>query len=1340
MATLPDGSEDVFAPEASTAGPAPAPQAADLLSAPQGAPQAAPGATPAPGLPGAPPAAPGGPTAGPTATPPAPGGGDAGDSSLSSMFDPDAAVANAITPGAGDAAQAALPLGAAKGAFAIKDFFATGAGLWGETPTEDQRSGFRQAVDAKSQALSTQFGPGYSISEGMAQGAVGLLGVAATGAEGVLLKAGASAVAVAASFEPHAQNFANMASVIPGIGPTLQQYLGSSDSDSTKVGYLKNGLVSLGFDTAMVGLFTASAAVVKAFTTGSKDTIEAAQADLAKAVQDHQVAQSEPAATGGEPSPTAATPPSSSTSGQPPSSPLDASGSPVPPSTSGDAGAIPPGSEPSGNAPGQPTEPGTPAPAEGAAANDNAGAVPTPVAASDATQQPGQVPAANDNAALAPGNLQPRFTISDDTVAGLIKSSEDDRAALDKWGSWDAAIANGHTFGATEKTPWQFIGSGTGEADTPMDALIARVKEAYKDQFDEMKGGEVQTDTMNASAVKNWSKLWGADPTRFLGALRMAGDQASDLRATMEAGYTVGLRILMDSHGLASRISAGEFGTFGNKEVALQALKQQVQMAAQVLGAANSISSNVGRAMRGLQGTFKLDPLTVRAIAGADGDRLVQIIKSTGGDPLKLKTAIQPGILSQISDALQFYRVNNLVSSIKTHAIIMTSNAFQVGARPGMRMFGAAAMDAPGAIKSVLSGERPSFPNYSTVGMEAQKQYAYYAASIPDALRSAWEAFKAGDGVLAPHDLAAAQEMGNGGSMASSGIAQQIAQLQWSKMDTPANILRNALVGGIKTLAFPTRAVGFQDEFVKQLVYRAQVQAKAAVEGVNELGLGAGTQALQDHVNSRLAEGFDQFGRATDQEALLEAKKATFQNDLEPTGWMGATQGAKAQAFLQNNPAARIVVPFLKTPVNLFRQGVQLTPGLNLFQTEYQEMLNGTRGATQQAQAIGQMAMGSLIMGTMGLLAHQGYVTGDGPSDPKLLSDAMKTGWRPNSFVHQNEDGSRTYVPYDRYDPVMMPMAMAANAVSVMMQPDMANQNKAESMLSAMSLGLLKQLVDKSYMQSVKETLDAVMYPDKSFAKWAGKMAGGYLPMSSALHLFNTDPLMREADGFVGNMLSQVPGFSKDFAPQRDWAGDEVSVHKGLWLDTPASQADAEVQRLALTQGGGVGAPNYKAKGGADLRDITMAGDQDPEAKGRTAYDRFQELAGHPERYPGAKGDEPALRDTIAKLIGTEDYQRLPDGDAATKGTKLSVLTDVIRRYREGALRYVSADSNVREAENAEQHRVISQLGALSGSPPTPTNQANSMLQRLGSMMGLHSLRVPSPATPTTALPQQGGQ
>ena len=1218
------------------------------------------------------------------------------------------------------AASAAWVLGAEKAVFATKDFFATGAGLWGDIPKEEDRSEFRQGVDAESARLSDKFGMGYSLSEGLAQGAVGMLGVGKVMTGLGVAKGAAALVSQIAAFEPHAQNFANMAGSIPGIGPTLEAYLGSHDTDSTFHGYLKNGLVSLGFDAAVVGLFSASAAMVKAFSSGDRDAIAAAQANLAQAAKDHQAAQEAaqaPATAGGKPSTTSSPPnsPLSSNSGQPSS--LEG----LPSGSSGPSGTSAP-SSPEGSAP--------------AAANDNAGQLSAAPTDQQAITPPGEAPAGavNDNLSLAgrPA-LQPRFEISTDAVSGLIDSVANDRAALDKWGTWENAVANGHVFGTTEKTPWQFIGDGSGAGpSTSMDALIGRMKEAYLDQWNEMKGGEVQTDAINAEAVGRWEKLWGQDPTTFLGVMSQAGDKAAELRATMEAAYTVGLRILMDSHGLSARIAAGEFGAYGNKEAAVLALKQQIGMASQVFGAANSISANVGRALRGLQGQFRPDPLMVRALAGADGDRLVQMLVDTGGDPANLRAAIKPTLLGQIGDWAQFLRVNNLVSSIKTHLIIAGSNLWQVGARPGMRMFGAKVMDAKDALMGGPGG------NYASVGMQAQKQYAYYASVIPDALSSAWQAFKAGDSILAPHDAAAAQEAGSGGSMASSGIAQQIAQMQWSKMDTPANILRNVGVAITKSVAIPTRLVGFQDEFVKQVVYRAFIKADAAVEGIG-MGLKDGSQDLIDHVNDRLAGAFNRWGQGTDKVALQEAKVATFQNDLEASGWLGATQGAKAQQFLQNNPAGRIVVPFLKTPVNLFRQGVQLTPGLNVFQTEYREMLTGARGAQQQAQAIGQMGMGALIMGTMGILAHQGMVTGDGPSDPKGLADAMKTGWRPNSFVKVNADGSRTYIPYDRFDPVMMPMAMAANIVSVMMQPDMANQNKAQSMLAAMSLGLLKQLVDKSYMKSVKDTLDVALYPDKNLAKWAGQMAGGYVPMSSALHLFNTDPVMREADTFCSSMLGQVPGFSTMFPPQRDYAGDPVSVHKGLWVDTPAGKADAEVQRLALQQGGDIGAPSYRAKGGADLREITLKGDKDPEAAGRTAYDRFQELAGHPERAHNGNPNAVPLRDAIANLVSSPAYQRLPDGDSQTKDTKLWRLTGLIHEYRQTALDRIQADGNVRAAENAEQHRVLSQLGTLSGSPPTPTNQANGLMQRLGSVVGLSSLRVPNPATPTTALPGGGG-
>jgi hypothetical protein len=123
------------------------------------------------------------------------------------------------------------------------------------------------------------------------------------------------------------------------------------------------------------------------------------------------------------------------------------------------------------------------------------------------------------------------------------------------------------------------------------------------------------------------------------------------------------------------------------------------------------------------------------------------------------------------------------------------------------------------------------------------------------------------------------------------------------------------------------------------------------------------------------------------------------------------------------------------------------------------------------------------------------------------------------------------------------------------------------------------------------------------------------------------DTIMREADSFVSAALSKLPGFSSEFSPRRDWAGDPITVHKGLWSNIPGSAANDEMNRLALQQGGSIGAPSSRASGGADLRGITMAGDRDPESKGRDAYDRYQELAGHPS--PNAAN----LRDTITKLI-----------------------------------------------------------------------------------------------------------
>jgi len=1166
-----------------------------------------------------------------------------------------------------------LGVGATKGLFAAKDFFASGGGLWGTPPAEQDRSQYRQTVDALSNTLSAKGGLGYSFAEGTGQVAVGLLGASKFQWGGAAVKTGIAAIATAASFEPHAANLANLAQSVPGLNGPITQFFASNENDSAFLGYAKNAMVSLGFEGATVAAFLGASKLLKALRGGDADAISSAHADLEQTLQDRG---------GGEW--TSTTPPESSSPSASASEPSATSPSP---SADASGGTVPP---PSGELP-------PPAPSASAAADVRQVASPTEGAAQIGQGLP---PAAK------------LFNIDDDALGRIIDSSQKDVEAISKFGSWDAAIAAGHTFGGEDRIPWQVIGgTNLGTPETALDAFIARVRDNLRGSMDDMKGGEVQTDAMNARAVAQRANLWNQDPAALMGLLQSAGARSSQLRADMQAGFLVAQRALQDAWTLSQRIKLGDLGEWGgSRDAAIEALRQQAQVGATAFGAANSVLSNAARTMRGAGAQFRLTPEMVRNLQSLDGDSLVQLFDGTSGDPMALTRAVQPTMWQRALEGIHFYYVNGLISNPLTHAVIAASNTFQVFGRPGMRMAG-----------SLLNG------SWDTAGRQAAEAYGHMASSVPEALDAAWRAFKAGDSIIAPHDVSAAMDRASGGSAVSSGIGQTIAQMPWVPLDNEWSYLKNIGIALAKTGAVPSRAVSFQDEFVKQIVYRSEVQASALVEGSAQGMTGDG---LAQYVKGKLFSAFDEYGRATDMAALNKAKIATYQNDLVP-----GTQGAKAQQYFAGNPYPRFIVPFLRTPVNLFRQSVQLTPGLNLLQTEYRKAFFNAADKGAQAQAYGQMMMGSLLMASAGLLAYQGYVTGDEPSDPKLASDAMATGWRPHSIVIPHADGTKTYIPFDRYDPIMMPMAMAANIVSVLNSPDEADQNKAEPMLAALGTVFLHQLTDKVYLQNFKDMLDTVQDPEHRLGPWAGKFASSFVPMSSALRLANPDPMMREAYDFHSALLGKMPGFSPDIAAKRDWAGDPVSVHKGLWLTTPEDAANAEVQRLALQQGASLGAPSAKARGGSDLRGITLAGDADPDGAGKNAYDRFQELAGHPERMPGAPAGAVPLRDAVTKLIQDPRYAKMPDGAPDEQGTKIAALTDLIRGYRKGALAFVGRDSNVRQAEYAETMRVAKANGYTMPNAPTATNTADGVINRLGRMIGISGMHAPSPATPNLGGP-----
>ncbi len=861
--------------------------------------------------------------------------------------------------------------------------------------------------------------------------------------------------------------------------------------------------------------------------------------------------------------------------------------------------------------------------------------------------------------------------VSDEQLEAIMQSSMKDIDALGEFGSWSAANDAGHVFNKGGSIPWQKIAEPYNEgATTGLDAFVTRLAEHLEPQLNKMKGGDVLSDARVDKMVDQMGTLWGVDPAAAYGVIQQAGKNAASMVANMEAGFRLGQRALQDTYAMAAKIHAGfldEWG--GDKEAAYAALKDMTAISAQLFGSTLSMRAAAGRTMRRMRGEFKLDPQQVLDLQALDGEQLAKLLAGTGGSPRALSKALNPSMWAQTVDAAQWVMSNGLISGPLTHFVNLTSNFAVAIERPLERALGA-------ALNPRVSGEESQ-----RIRAAAMKSYYYMGASIHESWDAAIKSWSAGDSLLAPH--------GSELQAAEVGFGAKVAAAEFRPMDTPGNMLYNlSLIVG-KSIGMPHRAAGFADEFFKQTIYRSNVLANAHVQGVSE---GLDGQALEQFVRGKLFNAFDSEGRGVDLKALQEAKTATFQNDLLP-----GTLGLGIQQAANTAKEIKVVLPFIKTPSNLIRMGWKLTPGLNLAQKEYRAMLSGAQGPEAAAQAMGQMAMGGLFMGTAGYLANAGMVTGGGPSDPKIKDALQATGWRPYSVVTINkETGARTYVPFNRFDPIGMPFGIAADIADILNTDPDDGESKAQQAAVGLLLGITKNISNKTYLRNLAQAIEGLTDPDKSMAKTAGGVVTGFIPFSAAARFLNDDPHLRDARDFTDRIKTSIPGFSKSLPAKRDAFGDPITVNKGLWVNGKAGIVDAEVERIANNYGFALARPNPGITGGVDLRDVTMK-------DGVTnAYTRYEELSRQPA--PGMK----PLKDMVANLMHMKVYRDAQEGDAGTKGTKMYLIAGVAAKYRNAALKQVQADPEVRKAMMKRTMDVVS------GYATAKSQAGNPLLNSLG--------------------------
>lgn len=1235
-----------------------------------------------------------------TQRPSSPGGVSLGDALAQVMAEPDASQRPPLQGyrDVRDRMVGSMALGAAKAGLELKDF------LFGE-PTPDQKSGVRNWIEAASKSNRAKSWVN-GVAEGVTQFGIGFVGLGKLKylKEGIAAAENAGAIAgwsagvargaaAGAMFmDPHEERLSNLVQSFPALQNPITSYLATKPEDSAAEGRLKNALEGVVMDVALASALVAVSKSIKYFRAGDVDAANAAagQADelfakagheeyraskffdheqyiqergaaanVARSEADRIVAQADE--MGGvrkdflqEPGGSAKIP----GEGGPDWRAGDVAGS-----KTVDGGAvINPVDRWHGGA-----DVGL---RDGAVTVEHAPGTSVMGTADAAGTVEGRSAAAGARAAGSEATGGGAGSgLGDHEAGGLLTRADAERAlgqlakdndALIQYGGRDAAIAEGYQFkGADDLSgiiPWQKFNSAEQGV-----AWMGQLIDDHAALINKARGGDakgVLSDAAIDRMVQQRAVAWNEDPAALRGELVAAGKDAPQLAAQMETSFLIANKAYQDAYELAVRVGNGNYTGFGSREAALEAVKARMATATGMYANAKALSSNAARALRRMRGEFRFTDEQLANIHTSDPEALLKVIEATNGDPSLLAQAGKLTAWQRVRDFASSLYAANLLWSWKTQVVnFATSATSALLWRPLETGLGSWGLQ----LKGAFTRDADLIAQARSIRAQSIKEVTYTAGTLQDGLNAAMKAFMDGDSILTPH--------GQEHTAAFNAVDLNDLWSRLKEMHSVDDLIHNAVTLGVagKTIAtLDLRALGAADELIRTIRYRNIVLAKASVEA-DQRGL-AGPVA-KSFVDGKLKAAFDEMGRGIDPSALAEAQTSVFQNAfVKPEeSRFGAVASGYAN-LVARTPSLRFITPFIKTPVNLFRYGIKLTPGLNLLQREYYQAVTGAAGVEAQARAMGQMVLGSLMGATASTLWASGRITGAGPQDYDQKKQWLSQGNRPYSIVWTNDKGERQFFEFNRLDPFGMVLGLTADYFNLTAGGTL-REDEQDSMGHALALAYAHLMRDKTYVKGLNDFLGAIA-DDHKMTSFARRFVPGLLPFSSLLQSVNPDPVVHELRHWYDGVLARTPGWSSTLPPQRDFLGDPIIAPQGFvssQKNTPLSDALNEV--YAVT-GRYIEPPAPKSgqTGGVDLRDFTLE-------SGRSAYDRYQELSGHPSEAA------PSLKAALTNLVDSLTYQALPHGGAMEAGTKLGTIMEIVKQYREAAYQQLLAESpKVQEA------------------------------------------------------------
>lgn len=627
---------------------------------------------------------------------------------------------------------------------------------------------------------------------------------------------------------------------------------------------------------------------------------------------------------------------------------------------------------------------------------------------------------------------------------------------------------------------------------------------------------------------------------------------------------------------------------------------------------------------------------------------------------------LRPGV--NIFDAMNEIRINGMLSGPMTHLVNMVGTGINTTVmKPVERIVGGALSGDMAQVRSGINLAK---------GMWGSSMYAFKMAA---------KAWKLGDNIL---DSSRSRLDAPTHQLTYERIKNSLLKDRPDGELTPRQEQMARAIGWIGTATrIPTRLLLTEDEFFKQVAFRGQLTADLAEEALTK---GLKGKQVDEYIAARMDDAFTVRGTPADntlaRRALDFSRDSTWTSELEKGSF-----GKDLQSFASRHPSVRLIVPFIRTPMNLFHDAIRHTPA-SLLTRRFHTAIRA--GGEARAEALGRLAVGSMMMGWAASAALEGTITGRPPENPRL-----KEWWKQNNIKPYSIKIGDKWYEYRRFDPFGLLVGMGADLAvygkEIIEEGSSTPQSDPVWMQLALTslMTVTEHLKDKSYFQGIAGAVTVINEPERGLDDYFGRTAASFVPYSGSLRFmkdYHTDTFQREADGFTAQVLNATP-FTSDKVPLRyNWlTGEPVSYAKPFNSKVGGDAVTEELLRLGEAV---FGKPEKAIHG------VTLTPEQ---------YSRFCQLHGT------IKISGKTLHDALAETIAHPRYDqaRRVQGDAplGEESPRSVLLNRIIDRYREVAKRTMLAEDpglleQVRRKQATEK---LSRRGAM-----TKDNQ-QGLLQQL---------------------------